>query len=529
MFYRVSSIQVSVKASEEELKQAVAKKLGIRSFEIDRLRIYRRSLDSRKHQIRYCYTVDAFVKPKVAVRYSPFCKMISEEYSYSVPRISQTDQRPIVVGFGPAGMFSALLLARAGLQPIVLERGKPVEQREKDVCAFCSEAKLDPESNVQFGEGGAGTFSDGKLNTLLKDKNFRGRFVLEEFVRAGAPEEILFESKPHIGTDRLRDVVRRIRGEILSLGGSIRFSTRFLRPILRGDRLVGALAETPSGIEEIECDALFLAIGHSARDTIREMAKQNIVMEKKIFSVGVRIEHLQEKIDLARYGLKREEYALPPADYKLAVPTSSGKSIYTFCMCPGGQVVPATGTVGAVVTNGMSRFAREGVNANSALLWNVHPWELEEDLFAGFRFQEHLERRAFEVGGGDYRAPCQRVEDFLQKKPSVSFGEVLPSYSIGTRFQCVDDILPPAFCDSLREGIVKMGALLPGFDDPDALLTAVESRATCPIRIVRGENFQASVLGLYPIGEGAGYAGGIMSSAMDGMKAVEAYLQTKTI
>lgn len=525
MFYRVSELALLPDESMDKLLHKAARELRVSPSAVETFRIYRKSLDARKGKVLYRFSVDVFLRAGIIAKPSRKCNRIKNEFSYGIPTFSQSEKRPVVVGFGPAGMLAALLLARAGLCPIVLERGRPIEERERDVSRFFTAGELVTSSNIQFGEGGAGTFSDGKLNTLLKDKNFRGRFILEEFVKFGAPEEILYLSKPHIGTDKLRLVVRNLRNEILRLGGEIRFETTFLKPVVENGRIKGLVYRDSEGEKALSCDTLFLGIGHSARDTFRTLHACGIPMEKKIFSVGVRIEHSQKRIDRAQYGNDYERFSLPAADYKLAVPTSGGKNLYTFCMCPGGVVVPAASEMGGVVTNGMSNFARDGDNANSALLYNVLPEELPGDVLEGFRFQERLEQRAFEAGGGSFAAPCQRVGDFLKGVDSTSFGSVVPTYAIGVKPTGLDRVLPHDLCTALREGIVKMGGLLAGFDDEDALLTAVESRATCPVRIPRGEDFQSKIRGLYPIGEGAGYAGGIMSSAMDGMKAVEAYFQ----
>ncbi len=525
MFYRVSELALTCDESEDKLLNKAAKELRVSSSAIERIKIYRKSLDARKGNVLYRYAIDVYLRSGSIAKPSQKCKLIENEFSYSIPDFSNSEDRPVVVGFGPAGMFAALVLARAGVRPIVLERGKRIEDRVKDVSRFFVTGELVTSSNIQFGEGGAGTCSDGKLNTLLKDKNFRGRFVLEEFVRFGAPEEILYLSKPHIGTDKLRVVVRNLRNEILRLGGEIAFETTFLEPILKNGEIIGARYQDKSGVKELSCKTLFLGIGHSARDTFRELKKCGIPMEKKIFSVGVRIEHLQESINRSQYGEGIRHSKLPPAEYKLAVSTSTGKNLYTFCMCPGGVVVPAASEEGGVVTNGMSDFARDGNNANSALLYNILPDELPEDVLSGFRFQEELERKAYQAGGSAFAAPCQRFGDFLNGQASKSFGSVTPTYARGVKLVDLHQVLPSDLCSALSEGILKMGGILRGFDDADALLTAVESRATCPIRIPRGEDFQSEIRGLYPIGEGAGYAGGIMSSAMDGMRAVEAYFE----
>ncbi|MBR7164930.1 MAG: hypothetical protein IKD18_01490 [Clostridia bacterium] len=523
MFYRVSGIRLLPGDSEELLSVKVAKELRISEEKIEQIKKFRVSLDARKGSVVWQYTVDVFLKRGAIPRPSAKCAKVESVFSYRIPKVKSQGNPPVVVGFGPAGMFASLVLARAGLCPIVIERGKRVEDRERDVDCFFHGGALDPESNVSFGEGGAGTFSDGKLNTLLKEKNHRGRFVLEELVKAGAPEEILWKNKPHIGTDRLRIAVRGIREEIIRLGGRFYFESRFLGPRVEKGRICGVRVLFPEGEGTITCESVFLGIGHSARDSFDALRQIGIAMEKKIFSVGVRIEHLQERINFAQYS--GADFSLPAADYKLSVPTSCGKTLYTFCMCPGGVVVPAASENDGVVVNGMSYFDRNGTNANSALLLNVLPEELGEDLFSGFAYQKELERKAFLAGGGGHFAPIQLVGDFLKNESGSSFGSVAPSYSRGVKKAKLDCILSEEYCFALREGLVKMGGLIPGFDAEDAVLTGVESRATCPVRILRGDDYQSSLPGLYPIGEGAGYAGGIMSSAMDGMKAAEAYLK----
>ena len=524
MFYRVSGILLYPEEKRDLLREKAAKIMRVSPDRIQKLTLYRSSLDARKGKPLFSYTVDVELSGGSRPLLSNQCKKTEKPVSYSVTKRRCPDVRPIVVGFGPAGMFASLLLAKAGLQPIVIERGKRVEERVIDVKAYFDGEALNTESNVQFGEGGAGTFSDGKLNTLLKDKNYRGRFVLEELVKAGAPEEILYQNKPHVGTDRLRGAVRAIREEIIRLGGSFYFQHRFLAPIEENGALKGIRVLSEFGEKTFPCETLFLGIGHSARDTFRALCNCGIRMEKKIFSVGVRIEHLQKKINFAQF--KTLSPYLPAADYKLAVPLSCGKTLYTFCMCPGGVVVPSASEEGGVVVNGMSYHSRNGINANSALLLNVLPEELPEDVLSGFTYQRALEEKAYLAGGANGKAPCQMAGDFLLGRKSTEIGEVVPSYSRGYSLSSMEEIMPSEYVSALKEGIVKMGGILTGFDAPDAILTAVESRATCPVRLLRDDSFQSSLKGLYPIGEGAGYAGGIMSSAMDGMKAVEKYIES---
>ena len=518
----VRSLRLELGEELSALKGKAAKALSCKPGEIQALELVKRSLDARKkNDIHYVCAVAVSVPDEGRYLRRPRKDIAAYQPPvYEIPQV-RSHERPVVVGFGPAGMFAALVLARAGARPIVLERGQAVEQRTAAVEAFRQGGPLDPESNVQFGEGGAGTFSDGKLNTGTHDK--RMGWVLQEFHKHGAPESVTYDAKPHVGTDILVDVVRSIRQELIALGGEVRFGARFERLVIENGA-VAAVEYTNAGEKRLQsCRHVILALGHSARDTFEQLLEQGVNMERKPFSMGVRIEHLQKNIDRAQYG--RERGALPPADYSLNVHLPDGSSAYTFCMCPGGQVFAAASEEGGVVTNGMSYSRRDGDNANAALLVTLHTEDFPgEGVLAGMYWQRAIERRAYEVTGS-YRAPAQLVGDFLAGRPSLGPGRVQPSYTPGVCWGDLRQVLPEKISTVLAAALPELGKKLRGFDDAEAVLTGPETRSSSPVRILRGSDLQGSCRGLYPCGEGAGYAGGITSAAVDGLRCAEAVLR----
>lgn len=515
---RITELKLSINGTEEQLKKKAAKALGVPIESLKQIQIFRRSLDARKKdQIHYVYVVDVTVAEEKKILSKAKSKNISlsPDYSYSFMKgNAECMHRPVVVGFGPAGMFAALLLAEMGLKPIVLERGGDVESRKKAIDLFWREGKLHTENNVQFGEGGAGTFSDGKLTTRIKDP--RCRKVLEELVEAGAPEEILYDAKPHIGTDLLRGIVKRIREKIISLGGEVHFFAKVTDiEVENGEVQQVILADGKT----VQTNDVVFAIGHSARDTFEMLYEKGVTLEQKPFAMGARIEHPQIMINTAQYGDSAEK--LPAADYRLTYTTKKGRGVYTFCMCPGGYVVGASSEEGRLAVNGMSEHARDGENANSALLVQVFPQDFgSSHPLEGMYFQRRLEEKAFEIGGGNYTAPIQSVGSFLRKPMEQS--KVSPTYLPKTKEVNLEEVFPPFMTEAMREAIPEMGRRLKGFDRPDAVLTAVESRSSSPIRILRKEDGVSPwAEGFYPTGEGAGYAGGIVSAAVDGISMAE--------
>ena len=525
---RLTEVKLPLAHAEGEISAAILKRLGITEDELIGHVVFKRGIDARKpNAILFAYTLDVTLRDEAAVlarfKNDPYIRVTPDtSYHFVAQAPKNLTSRPIVVGMGPAGLFAGLLLAQMGFRPLILERGKAVRERTKDTWGLWRQGVLNPESNVQFGEGGAGTFSDGKLYSQIKDPRHLGRKVLDEFVKAGAPEEILYVSHPHIGTFRLVGMVEQMRETIQSLGGEIRFENRVDDITITDGKVSGVVLA--SG-ERIATDHLVLAVGHSARDTFEMLHKRGIYIEAKPFSIGLRIEHPQSLIDAARYGKNAGNPLLGAADYKLVHHAGNGRSVYSFCMCPGGTVVAATSEPGRVVTNGMSQYSRNERNANSGIVVGITPeQDYPGDPLAGVEFQRRWESRAFELGGKNYQAPGQLVGDFLAGKASTKFGEVQPSYTPGVHLTDLSSALPDYAISAIREALPAFAKQIKGFDMADAVLTGVETRTSSPIRIKRNKDDYQSIntKGLYLAGEGAGYAGGILSAAVDGIEVAEA-------
>ena len=528
---RLTELKLPLDHPADALRAAILQRLGIADDDLVGFSIFKRSYDARKkHALLLIYAVDVEVKNEAALlkkfrddrHLAPTPDM---DYQFVGHAPENLAERPLVVGFGPCGIFAALVLAQMGFKPIVLERGKAVRERTQDTWGLWRKHVLNPESNVQFGEGGAGTFSDGKLYSQIKDPKHLGRKVLTEFVKAGAPDEILYVSKPHIGTFRLVGMVEAMRHEIEALGGEIRFQQRVTDVLIEegpdGKRIGGV---TLASGETLASHHVVLALGHSARDTFEVLHKRGVYMEAKPFSIGFRIEHPQSLIDKARLGPSAGNPLLGAADYKLVHHAKNGRSVYSFCMCPGGTVVAAASEPNCVVTNGMSQYSRNERNANAGIVVGITPEDFPgDDPLAGIELQRKLEARAFELGGGNYDAPAQLVGDFIEGKPSTHLGSVEPSYKPGVHLTDLASALPDYAIEAIREALPAFDKQIKGFAMKDAVLTGVETRTSSPLRITRGEDCQSvNVKGLYPAGEGAGYAGGILSAGVDGIKVAEA-------
>jgi hypothetical protein len=527
---RITELRLPIDHAPEALEKAILKRLNIGVKDLVQFEVFKRSYDARKNvALSFIYTVDLSVKDEdtllkqfagdIHIRQSPDT---SYHFVAKAPETIDSGKalRPVVIGFGPCGIFAALVLAQMGFKPIVLERGKKVRERTQDTWGLWRKNVLNPESNVLFGEGGAGTFSDGKLWSQIKDPKFYGRKVIAEFIKAGAPEEIRYVAKPHIGTFRLVGVVEKMRQEIIELGGEIRFSQKVIGFDIQNEQITGVKIE---GHPDLPAKHVVLALGHSARDTFEALHKAGVYMEAKPFSIGFRIEHPQSLIDKARLGPHAGNQLIGAADYKLVHHAKNGRAVYSFCMCPGGTVVAATSEPNRVVTNGMSQYSRNERNANAGIVVGITPNDYPGGPLAGIEFQRALESKAYELGGSTYEAPGQLVGDFLAGKTSTEFGSVIPSYKPGVHLTDLADALPPYAIEAIREAIPAFEKQIKGFSMKDAVLTGIETRTSSPLRITRGANLQSlNIKGLYPAGEGAGYAGGILSAGVDGIKVAEA-------
>ena len=529
---RITELKLPLDHDEQALRALIAKTLDIAPAEIISHTIYKRSYDARKQKLLLVYICDVEVAPALEVTLlkqfesHPHIRPTPDQNYYPVVQLNTAPAlRPVVVGFGPCGIFAALLLAQMGFKPIVLERGKKVRERTQDTWGLWRKSTLNPESNVQFGEGGAGTFSDGKLWSQIKDPRHLGRKVMMEFVKAGAPEEILLVSKPHIGTFKLVKVVEHMREQIIALGGEVRFEQRVSDVLIEDGQIRGLTVQNLNDNTQYDmrADHVVLALGHSSRDSVAMLHERGVYLEAKPFSIGFRIEHPQGLIDRARLGQHAGHPLLGAADYKLVHHANNGRSVYSFCMCPGGTVVAATSEPGRVVTNGMSQYSRNERNANAGIVVGISPADYPGSPLAGIEFQRRLETHAFALGGSNYQAPGQLVGDFIAGRPSTQLGSVEPSYKPGVLLGDLHSALPAYAIAAVREALPVFGKKIHGFDMHDAVLTGVETRTSSPVKMTRGDDFQSlNVKGLYPAGEGASYAGGILSAGVDGIEVAEA-------
>jgi hypothetical protein len=534
---RLTEIKLPLGHAENALQEAIFYTLDITTEELASFTVFKRSFDARKAVIMQVYIVDVTLAD-AALEAQLLNTHAGNPHIFPTPDMAyrpvgsapaSLPLRPVVIGFGPCGMFAALVLAQMGFKPIVLERGKTVRERTKDTWGLWRKNLLNPESNVQFGEGGAGTFSDGKLYSQIKDPRHLGRKVMNEFVKAGAPANILFEAHPHIGTFKLVKVVENLREQIIALGGEIRFQQRVTDVLIEGEadnqhiRGLSVLDQTTGQTHELQADQVVLALGHSSRDTFAMLHARGVYVEAKPFSIGFRVEHPQGLIDRARWGRHAGDPSLGAAEYKLVHHASNGRSVYSFCMCPGGTVVAATSEAGRVVTNGMSQYSRNERNANAGIVVGIDPRDYPGNPLAGIELQRQLETHAFLLGGSNYEAPGQLVGDFVAGRPSTGLGSVMPSYTPGVAMGDLSSALPRYAIDAMREAFPAFGRKIKGFDLHDAVLTGVETRTSSPIKMSRGDDLQSlNVRGLYPAGEGASYAGGILSAGVDGIKVAEA-------